>query len=538
MGSQGKVAPDNYAVRVGEDEIGRILGLKQNHDLSEELLRTANRYHQLGWKLAVVRGWPFSDLGVDFSQPQDSWSKTLRELALREGQLGLAMHTGEVSRHFVLEVSSEDGFAALAHLGDWRGACVAHAGSSRELHYFQMPPQRIPPATKELPGLAVTVHGEGGLAPLPPTPDSRSQEAWRWLVAPWEHSPGYPIGPLWDFLERHQVLHRPAGMGVDPELPSWDELFHHIAAFEDVMQALLAPASSPQEYYQRLLHTAWGAGLTHPNLLKGLLWHAPHGDAKQRPERWEYLQTLVAGVSDGGMTLVSPPGPVPGRYGSHPDSAAARLPSARGAPAWDNWRPPAYPAPGGGGLGAQMPQHGQEPGRFDYPPVKPGLGRPPLRQSSLGETFAFMEDRVILERSRYEAMVFEMGKLSSRAAELEQRLAEYERRLQSHSLDPGAPGRNLPEPEPPSQEVTPTVSGVTPAQPEKEIQPAVPSLGPVGEFLKNNPDLAGDPGTPKMLLFCLKNYIDIDPSNSGLTLEEKLVKAGDLVRDFMGKKPK
>ena len=147
-------------------------------------------------------------------------------------------------------------------------------------------------------------------------------------------------------------------------------------------------------------------------------------------------------------------------------------------------------------------------------------------------------NRVILERSRYEAMVFEMGKLSSRAAELEQRLAEYERRLQSHGLDPAAPGRNLPQPENPPQEVTPAVSGVTSAQPEKEVQGGAHSVGPVGEFLKNNPDLADDPGTPKMLLFCLKNYIDIDPSNSGLSLEEKLVKAGNLVRDFMGKKPK
>ena len=37
-----------------------------------------------------------------------------------------------------------------------------------------------------------------------------------------------------------------------------------------------------------------GVGITDPEVLLGLLWHAPHGDCRTRPGRWEYLQDLVA----------------------------------------------------------------------------------------------------------------------------------------------------------------------------------------------------------------------------------------------------
>jgi hypothetical protein len=37
-----------------------------------------------------------------------------------------------------------------------------------------------------------------------------------------------------------------------------------------------------------------------------------------------------------------------------------------------------------------------------------------------------------------------------------------------------------------------------------------------------------------MLHFYLKNYIDINPENHGLTFRQKLNKAATMVRDFLG----
>jgi hypothetical protein len=55
----------------------------------------------------------------------------------------------------------------------------------------------------------------------------------------------------------------------------------------------------------------------------------------------------------------------------------------------------------------------------------------------------------------------------------------------------------------------------------------------VQEFLKNNTDLAADDESVRMLQFCLRNYIDLNPELNGLPLGEKLEMAGKMAREFL-----
>ena len=60
----------------------------------------------------------------------------------------------------------------------------------------------------------------------------------------------------------------------------------------------------------------------------------------------------------------------------------------------------------------------------------------------------------------------------------------------------------------------------------QEIQAAVSA------FLKQNPDLAEDRHKIQMVIFCLKNYISINPEYACLPFHEKLDRAGVMTRGF------
>jgi hypothetical protein len=149
------------------------------------------------------------------------------------------------------------------------------------------------------------------------------------------------------------------------------------------------------------------------------------------------------------------------------------------------------------------------------------------------DIFGFLENRVILDRSRYEALVFELGELSAKAASLERRLGEWERRLGHIQPLPGA----TPEVKPLLRQGRrhESLGRQTAAPPLPQASPTVTGLkGVVQEFLARNEDLAADPKAVQMLQFCLKNYIDINPEHGGLPFQEKLEMAGKMARDFLG----
>jgi len=52
--------------------------------------------------------------------------------------------------------------------------------------------------------------------------------------------------------------------------------------------------------------------------------------------------------------------------------------------------------------------------------------------------------------------------------------------------------------------------------------------------LQRHPDLAGDPLKIQMIHYCFKNYVNIDPAMSDLTLQERLERASQMAREFLG----
>ncbi len=57
-------------------------------------------------------------------------------------------------------------------------------------------------------------------------------------------------------------------------------------------------------------------------------------------------------------------------------------------------------------------------------------------------------------------------------------------------------------------------------------------------FLSNNPDLAKDRSKVQMVLFCLKNYVSINPECASLSFREKLEKAGEMAKNFLNRPAK
>jgi hypothetical protein len=74
----------------------------------------------------------------------------------------------------------------------------------------------------------------------------------------------------------------------------------------------------------------------------------------------------------------------------------------------------------------------------------------------------------------------------------------------------------------------------TVAGPNSDKKPHIQAIqAAAGDFLQHNPDLAGDRHKVQMVIFCLKNYISINPENAALPFREKLDRAGILAREFL-----
>jgi hypothetical protein len=460
----------DYTVRVGEEEIGRILNLRENLDQRELLVACAGRYQRLGWVLAAVTAsGELADL--DFSQPQAVWAEKLRSLDLDRTQVNVGLRTGKASGVLVLEVNQGEGALALEGRGEWRAECVAALGGSREQHYYALPPEGPWPASFFL-APQVMVYGEGGLVLAPPSLEWQSLKSWRWLKPPWE-SPPRPPGPaVWQFLQEYlPVAPLPATL-EESMIPSWEEIFPRISGSEAVLQALLAPAASVEEYYQGLLAAALTAGLAEPLVLLGLLWHAPQGDARQRPERWQYLQSLVAQGAA-----------YPGAWALRAGSGAAAGPAGR-----------EFQAAGKAGAG------------FD--------------QSVAGQFFhllAGLGERVITETCRYEGLRLEAG--GTPAA----RTGAWNRRFLPNALGGEALAAELRE----------DPLGLWEEEQQGRARYFLEVREATNDFLANHPDLSGDQAKVQMVLLCLKNYVNLDPQFAEMPVKMKLERAAQLARDFL-----
>jgi hypothetical protein len=500
------LAHKELSVRIGQEEMGRILNLKENLDLMELVVTYAPHYQQLGWVLVGMKSPEGTPLDLDLSQPTELWSQQFSDFGADQAQINIGIRTGKASNLLVLEVNRGEGALSLDQWGEWRAACVAEMGGSREQHYYALSSEaQAPPSFFLAP--QVLIYGEGGLVLVPPSLEPQAREPWRWLQPPWETPPQPPQPAVWQFLQEYI----PAAM-VKPEVQSWAEIYRIIAAHGPMLKALLVPPTSQDEYYQGILSTALGLGLKDPALLLGLLWHAPHGEARNNPDKWGYFRELVeqTRARQGGKD--SGPG-LPARM----DERAWPDKPARDA---DPASPATQPT-------LKVLDMFSCPGPTDPgPQEKEGASAPRFDQSVSGQFFqllAGLGEKVIMESCRYEAT---LTGLRHQAGEIDNLVSQWEQHFAGSSPSPPEQGQ---KPGGTTVEFNwDAIVGQNSYQKQQiqEIQAAA------GDFLNQNPDLASDRHKVQMVVFCLKNYVSINPENAALPFREKLDRAGIMAREF------
>lgn len=412
-----KIRPEDVSAGIRPDEIGQILNLKKNLDYSDVLSKYAGRYLQIGWDLVAVNPKGTVELDLDFHQPQSIWTQRLSDLGLEGVQVNLGVRTGPASNLLVLEVRTGEGKLPFEDGDDWRSGCVAEVAGGWEQHYYVLPQGWPAPASCFLDSHRLMVFGNGGLVLAPPSLEPRVQENLRWLRPPWESPPCRPHPRLWQFLEEQIPNFVAPSRQEDPAPPAWEEIYGTIAAHPVVLQTLLAPAADAAEYYLQVLQTALQAGLTDPQILLGLLWHAPLGDARNRPRGLEELRNLIAGTQkeqtqatmervttliqelQSAFTALGAGGQAP----MAPLSPPATNGQAQPTPVSYNYTPPQPRTETwqGPAVNFTLPSQDQNPSipQVYEPPKMRVLWRP--------------RESITVERDRYEAMLYELGKLGA-----------------------------------------------------------------------------------------------------------------------------
>ena len=263
-----------------------------------------------------------------------------------------------------------------------------------------------------------------------------------------------------------------------------------------------------------LSNTALGLGFNDPALLFGLLWHAPHGEARQNPDKRDYLQALANTARDRQACGTPLPG-LPARItgGAWPDKPAVDLSTA-------------FPAtqPAQDVLDMFSGSQPANPGRDK----REAASAPHFDQSVSGQFFqllAGLGEKVIMESCRYEAM---LTGVRPQAGEIDNLVSQWEQHFAGSS--PNLPGQG----ERPTETTVEFSWDAIAGQNSDKKQHIQAIQAAAGDFLNRNPDLAGDRDKVQMVIFCLKNYVSINPDNAALPFREKLDRAGIMAREFLG----
>jgi hypothetical protein len=403
---------NNICGKIQEEEFCRILDLRKNLQFGDVLIQHMSQYLSLGWHLAAINSQNRVDQFLDFQEPKATWSEKLIELSLDGMELNVGVRTGSASGLLVLEVQKQ-GRVFPFRRGDWTSECVAEAGSQFEQHYYALPEGWQLPASFLLEPFEVKVFGEGNLVMAPPSLEPRTQANWRWLQPPWDSARNQPPPVLRKIIEF--IAPGPDSSQSAPVIPSWEEVYPAIAAHPTILQALMNPTSSPESYYQHLLAAARALGLNEPHLLLGLLWHAPWGDARERPQGWKYLQQMLnPGVLAGRLQGGGSPDDEPGQSQAPGERIRAMAQEPLGGVASRPSPPPVEEDFGRRAISGHTALSLEWPGA-DQPaksrkPSGPHHGKGESDQS-WQEFVRTSQDNLIVERRRYEAMIYELGKL-------------------------------------------------------------------------------------------------------------------------------
>ncbi|MGA9754092.1 MAG: hypothetical protein WBV23_03020 [Desulfobaccales bacterium] len=282
--------PKDRRVKIRQEEIDSLFNLKALIDDKEVMAGYAEKYQQLGWDLAALDAQDGTDLKVDFAARPEIKINSLWNPGLAGPMINLAVRTGKRSGIMVLQVASGWGELLLDRYGVWRAECVAALGTSREQHFYAWPPSPFFDSLSVWMNSEFKWFGEGQIVLAPPSLDPETREPWRWLCPPWEKRPQPPSQSVERFLWQHVTSVAQARPAVKL---SWQEIYCLASPYQPLLQALSAASPLMEDYYQGIIQAAMEVGLHNPEVLLPLLWHAPRGDARQRPERWEYLKNLV-----------------------------------------------------------------------------------------------------------------------------------------------------------------------------------------------------------------------------------------------------
>jgi hypothetical protein len=258
------------------------------------------------------------------------------------------------------------------------------------------------------------VFGEGGVVLAPPSLEPRAQSNLRWLRPPWESPPPRPSPGLCRFIREHAPVLPQAAPKAEPAALPWSEIYPVISRHPEVLQALLEPAPSAERYYQHLLKTAKAADLEDPQVLFGLLWHAPLGNSHNHPQRAEYLEGLMkqtlAGIDE--ILPWEPEGAPSGR----PEQSSPPMGPAENAGCSPGHRP-AVSEDLSFEFDFSFPEAASEKKEPAAPKPANGQGTRQPEWQDIYEAWSqmcrFSHENLVVERRRYETMIYELGKLGA-----------------------------------------------------------------------------------------------------------------------------
>ena len=278
-------------IKIHRKEMESLLNLKSRLDYEEVVSNHAAKYQQLGWVLQALNPQDGAELDMDAGAAPETWANRLGTPGLPGPEINLGVRAGKQSGLMVLEVVKGPGEAVLDQYGPWRAECVAVLAGRRERHFYGWDPSSCFESAVLEGDSEFRWYQEGQVILVPPSLEAESSERWQWLSPPRETPPKSPGQAVADFLQhrRTRELRLRAGVAL-----SWQEVYCLVSPFEPLLQALAASYPSMGGYYQGVLTAAAEAGISVPEVLLSVLWHAPQGDARQYPEGLGDLEKLVA----------------------------------------------------------------------------------------------------------------------------------------------------------------------------------------------------------------------------------------------------